>query len=530
MIRSKKKEKARLLESYQKMKSEAFYFNRIDRYFTGSKKPDVYQTISDRTFKDLDLDEIFMFLDRTVSKVGQQYYYHIFRTIPVGTNRRDKTEKLIKVLEENSDTKEKVLLQLSKLSKEDAYHITELFEEAYIQKPTWFWGVQLLSLISISLVLLSFFYPQLILALLGILTVNYLVHYWNKQNLYKYAESITQLSVLNQVSKELLKLNIVIDGPNLFSCTKAIDSVGKRMSVFKLGSKFPSDLDSLFEVVRALFLVEPLILFNVLGKLNTRKDQIHQLYAYIGEVDVAISISSLRKNIPYFTQPRYSKQEKYIYAEDMYHPLLTNAVANSIELRGKSALLTGSNMSGKTTFIRTVGINVILSQTINTCFARSFVISKLKVHSAIRISDDLISEKSYYFEEVVTIKKMLEESSGDKPSLFLLDEIFKGTNTIERIAAGKSVLSYLNRNDNIVLVSTHDVELANLLKGVYNLHHFTELVENEKIVFDYKLKTGNSQSTNAIRILEINNYPAEVTAEAKNLSIKIRKNNMANKT
>lgn len=511
------------------MKSESFYFNKIEGYFSGSKKSDVYQTISDRTFRDLDLDEIFMFLDRTISKVGQQYYYHIFRTIPVGNSRRDKTEQLIKVLEENSDTKEKVLVQLSRLSKEEAYYITELFEEKYIQKPAWFWVVQFLSVISISLVLLSFFYPQLILILIGILSVNYLVHYWNKQNLHKYAASITQLLVLNQVSKELLKLNIIIDNPNLFSCTKAIDSVGRRMSIFKLGSTFPSDLDSLFEVVRALFLVEPLILFNVLGKLNTRKDQIHQLYTYIGEVDVAISISSLRKNIPYYTQARHSKLEKFMYAEDMYHPLLTNAVANSIELSGKSALLTGSNMSGKTTFIRTVGINVILSQTINTCFARSFVSSKLKVHSAIRISDDLISEKSYYFEEVVTIKKMLEESSDDKPSLFLLDEIFKGTNTIERIAAGKSVLSYLNRNNNIVLVSTHDIELADLLKGIYNLHHFTELVENEKIVFDYKLKTGNLQSTNAIRILEINNYPAEVTDEAKKLSIQIRKNNVTNK-
>ena len=92
----------------------------------------------------------------------------------------------------------------------------------------------------------------------------------------------------------------------------------------------------------------------------------------------------------------------------MYHPLLENWVPNSIKLCEKSALLTGSNMSGKTTFIRTLGINAILGQTINTCFAREFTMPRLRVHSAIRIADDLMSDKSYYFEEVRVVKEMLK--------------------------------------------------------------------------------------------------------------------------
>lgn len=103
----------------------------------------------------------------------------------------------------------------------------------------------------------------------------------------------------------------------------------------------------------------------------------------------------------------------------------------------------------------------------------------------------------------------------------LLDELFKGTNTVERIAAGKSVLTYLNDEDNIVLISTHDLELSDYLKETFDLYHFTEVVDHETISFDYKIKGGNLTTTNAIRILELNNYPDAVTSEAKRLSEQI---------
>jgi DNA mismatch repair ATPase MutS len=105
--------------------------------------------------------------------------------------------------------------------------------------------------------------------------------------------------------------------------------------------------------------------------------------------------------------------------------------------------------------------------------------------------------------------------------LFLLDEIFKGTNTVERIAAGKAVLSYIGKDKNLVFVSTHDIELTDLLSDSYELYHFTEIVEHEHILFDYKLKKGNLATRNAIRILEFNDYPVELIAEAKEISRKI---------
>ena len=180
-------------------------------------------------------------------------------------------------------------------------------------------------------------------------------------------------------------------------------------------------------------------------------------------------------------------------------------------------------MSGKTTFIRTIGINAILAQTINTVCARRFALPPLKIFSAINMSDNLMEDTSYYYQEVKTIKEMIAESESREQNLFLLDEIFKGTNTVERVASGKSVLSYLNRGDNIVFVSSHDLELTDLLSSGFENYHFTESIENDQLKFDYKLKPGKLIHTNAIRILELNDYPEEITGDAKELAEKIRK-------
>lgn len=316
--------------------------------------------------------------------------------------------------------------------------------------------------------------------------------------------------------------------PDISESIRAIDSLGIQMSLFKLEVKLQSEIgqavEYLVELVKALFLIEPLVLYHVLKELDKKRTQIQRVYEYVGEIDTAISIHFLRKDLPHFCLPTITQDKKQIRAEEVYHPLIYASVSNSIDLNEKSALLTGSNMSGKTTFIRTIGINIITAQTLNTCFAKEFSTPILKIHSAIRISDDLLNDKSYYFEEVLTMKALLEESNSDFENIFLLDEMFKGTNTVERIASGKAVLTYLNKKNNIVLVATHDLELAELLKDSFSMFHFTEVVQGDTIVFDYKIKSGNLGNTNAIRILELNNYPEEIIKEATQLAASLYKN------
>lgn len=529
MFKSRKRQNEQLLANYSKIKKESFYFNNIREYFLKSDKAAAaFQVVSDRTYRDLDLDEVFMFIDRTLSKVGQQYLYNYFRTIPGNSDRFERSEYLMKVLNERPNLKETVVVQLARLENSEAYYISSLFLDDHFPKPRWFFVVPFLSLIGIISVMLSLFFPQFLMLVVPVLAVNYFIHYWNREKFVQYSGSILQLITLNQVAKKFVKAEMLAKkNEEITESIQSIDSIGIKMSLFKLEAKFQSDIgqavESLVDIIKALFLIEPIVFFSVLKELDSKRDDIHRLFELVGEIDAAISIDSLRKELPYYTLPIIADRKKHLYAKDIYHPLLLDSVANSIDLDQKSVLLTGSNMSGKSTFIRTVGINAIVAQTLNTSFARAFSLPRIKVYSAIGISDDLMNEKSYYFEEVLAIKNMLDESRSGIQNLFLLDEMFKGTNTVERISAGKSVLDYLNKEDNIVFISTHDLELTAHLSESYSLYHFTEIVENENILFDFKLKAGQLKTTNAIRILELNNYPPEIIAEARKLSEQINK-------
>jgi DNA mismatch repair ATPase MutS len=197
----------------------------------------------------------------------------------------------------------------------------------------------------------------------------------------------------------------------------------------------------------------------------------------------------------------------------MTHPLVGDCVKNSLTMDGKSVLLTGSNMSGKSTFIRAIGVNVLMAQNLLIAFADHFELSNpLHIHTVMNVHDDLLDSKSLFFSEVLAIKDLLNSSqSGNQ--LFLMDEMFKGTNTIERVAAANGVLSYLAEK-NMVVVATHDVELTELLADKYELYHFCEQVNDGRIYFDYSLKKGVITEFNALKILKFNEYPQEVLDKA----------------
>ena len=235
---------------------------------------------------------------------------------------------------------------------------------------------------------------------------------------------------------------------------------------------------------------------------------------------VKLAAARLRGETP-TCRPEFT-DGKYLRAEEVIHPLIGDCVPNTLELDGTGLLLTGSNMSGKTTFIRTLVLNALLAETLDICFAEAYTAPYMKIYSSIRISDDIAEGTSYYLQEVLTVKRFIDASQEPAPCLFALDELFKGTNTTERIAAGKAVLAHLNRGPHLVLVSTHDVELADLLrKDGYELHHFREEVIDGKLVFDYQLHTGPLTTRNAIRILEMYDYPRDLIAEAYEVQEKL---------
>lgn len=526
----KKDVDGRLKESFGKVKAESFNFKLIEKYFKNKDNSKAFHILSDNTCNDLDFDEFFMFLDRTHSKVGQQFLYNHLRTINLDQDQTRLNEEII--IELTNDTKQRIFIQkqLEKLDSKEAYYITTLFQQEHISEPKWFVFVKLLSLSSLVFLVLAIYKPLFFVPFILVLCVNIVIHYWNKKNLFQYVSSIPQLLKLNKIA------SILIDQPKLrqnyselSASIKLIDGLRKRMSFFKLEAKLQGEFEMVgwfvFEILKILFLLEPLLLFNVLKRINAKTKEIEDVFKFVGHIDMLISVASVRNSLDIYCIPKICADKK-IKAENIYHPLIFNCVPNDIEVLDKSILLTGSNMSGKTSFIRAIGLNAITALTINTAFAKKLTIPVVKVCSAIRINDDLMNDKSYYFEEVLRIKEMISESKNGIINLFLLDEIFKGTNTVERISAGKAVLSALKTPNNIVLVSTHDIELTDMLSNEYDLYHFSETVSEKTVGFDYKLKLGKLKNRNAIRILEINDYPKDIIKEAFAISKELEKKDL----
>nr|WP_225561933.1 hypothetical protein [Rhodanobacter sp. DHB23] len=194
------------------------------------------------------------------------------------------------------------------------------------------------------------------------------------------------------------------------------------------------------------------------------------------------------------------------------HPLLPGGVRNSIRLDGSSALVTGSNMAGKTTFVKMLAINAILGRTAGFCLAARAVLPRLPVMAAIHGEHSVAAGKSHYFAEIEAIRGFLDSETHHGGGLFVLDEPFSGTNTAERIAIAHAVLRALGERS-LVLVTTHDVELQAMLGERYALHHFQENPEVDGY-FDYRLRSGAATGRNAIRLLARMGFPSGVVHAA----------------
>lgn len=512
-------------ETSQSPKEEYFDFDRIASYFQWKSKAPCFQNINDHTWADLDMDEVFTLLDRTHSRPGQQYLYYLMRSIPKDS-RKEQMEQTIDSINRDSDNTLKLVKALKSLNKRGSYFLYNLFSRETIKKPKWFWVVHLLFALTILSIVGFFLYQGLFLVILLCVISNFIIHYWNKTKLMEYSNAIAQLYHLNKACKQAAPFLQDESERNQFSqAHQLLKSLTFKSSLLRDSSasqnEFAVVAEILVELVKAVFLIEPITLYHLTHEIERKQHEIEFLFERIGYIDACISISTIRDQYQYCL-PTFT-EERILITEDCRHPLLMDAVSNSIHIRDDhSILISGSNMSGKTTFIRTIGINALLGQSINTVFAKTWTFPKSRIFSAIRISDDLLNDESFYQKEVRVILEMIEEQQNEAYCLFLIDELYKGTNSVERIAAGAAVLSSLHNNRSIVCASTHDLELTEMLAD-YRNYHFTELVEESQIRFDYKLQAGKLQNTNAIRILETNGYPVKITAEAREIVARLKK-------
>ena len=273
-----------------------------------------------------------------------------------------------------------------------------------------------------------------------------------------------------------------------------------------------------------MLLLDLNVLYFSAREIRANRAAILRTIATVGTVDAAISVASYRVGTTGWIRPVLQSHAATATLTGLRHPLLSDAVPNSIVLGPPHGLLvTGSNMSGKSTFLRTIGVNAVLAQTVNTCLATAYRAPVFTVRSVIGRGDDLMAGKSYYRDEVEAILALVHASRSRSPHLLLFDELFRGTSTGERIDAAEAVLLELigpdeeGRTDSphVVIAATHDRELVDLLQSVYAPYHFSDTVGSDGLSFDYQVREGPAHSRNAIAILDLFGAPTRVVQRAR---------------
>ncbi|HEX8023297.1 MutS-related protein [Mucilaginibacter sp.] len=489
--------------------------------------------ISADTATDLDVDSIFEYIDRTNSKPGQQYLYKQLHSPQISDNYFETLEQRISSVTTDKELREAAELKLSELGGNDAYYLPELFKKPHysIFPAIGNFYISIAPFLIIGVAISLFIIPnQFMLILLLILMIaNVVIHYSNKTQMLNYTHSLPQLLVLYKVSNWLKSHHLLNDDETTQNSMTNLGKLKKSLNYITLQNKAAIDPTDIYYLVtewlKMFLLIEPMVFIKSIGKVNKYLNDIKVVYEAVAEVDVAISIQSVRDGATHYCRPQLTTGNTNIVIKDLYHPLIENCVSNSISIDNKQGVLvTGSNMSGKTTFIRAIAVNALLSQTINTSFATVYQAPPLKIFTSIDMTDDLGDNKSYFQAEALAVKNIVAQTIVSKPanSLVIIDEIFRGTNTIERIAAAKAVLSYFIQNQSFVFVSTHDLELAELLGSDYKVFSFEEVIGDDRLVFDYKIKEGLLKNRNGIAVLKGVGFPESIIDEANNVSSQLR--------
>lgn len=252
---------------------------------------------------------------------------------------------------------------------------------------------------------------------------------------------------------------------------------------------------------------------KVKDRLRTRLPAWLEAWHELEALNALATMAWLHPEAP-FPEPG-DESQPLLSGRGLGHPLITDEqkVRNDFELRGEGeiCLITGSNMSGKSTFLRTLGVNLVLAGMGAPVDAETFRWRPVRLFSCLQVSDSVNDGISYFYAEVKRLRALLEEARSDHPLplIFLIDEIFRGTNNRERLIGSRSYIETLAGERAAGLIATHDLELVALeqeIPGIRNLH-FREEVEEGRMVFDYRLRSGPSPTTNALLIMKTEGLP-----------------------
>lgn len=498
----------------------------ISHYFRRREKEGF--AIDDITWNDLDMDRLYKMVNQTISSPGEDVLYDMMRRPVFSQAEIDKRDELIDFFSQHEKEREHMQLLLSQIGKTRLGSLSDTvlaLKSSSEVKTGIHWFMLILLVLNVAVLLpvkpvVGFF------CFIVLMITNITIYYaGNDRKLIEayldcYAHLLRMLSVAEKIknvqwSETRKQMSAIAEARAVF---KGLN----RKAIF-LTSKNTDGGDPaqiLMDYIRMLTHIDILVYNGLLKKIQDKTDSILKLIDNIGELDACISIASFRELLTLWCKPEFKSWESGVTqiemaVEDLYHPLLQEAVANSFQVAG-GTLVTGSNASGKSTFLKNVAMNSILAQTLVTCTCSSYQAPFLKVMTSMALRDDIESGESYFIVEIKSLKRILEESKKREPLLCIIDEVLRGTNTVERIAASSRILNALQQKWVLPFAATHDIELSYILDSQYENYHFEEDVQEKEVVFSYILKKGRATSRNAIQLLDMLGYDKEIVEDARN--------------
>ncbi|ERI90010.1 MutS domain V protein [Clostridiales bacterium oral taxon 876 str. F0540] len=325
--------------------------------------------------------------------------------------------------------------------------------------------------------------------------------FYYKNNIKSYERMI------KLIEKHKYKSKLLKDLQGNLNCRNGIRASEAIKKLTNINSKI-SDRKNLFSIILNVLLLWD---YNLIISLEKWKRQygkdLEGWLKVIGEFEALSSLSGIFFDNPEWCMPVFNETME-IKARSLAHPLLPySRVSNDVIMGDKAniLLITGSNMSGKSTFLRTIGINLVLAYAGAPVCAEEFNCSLMSIYTCMRIGDNLEKSISSFYAEILRIKMIVQAVSEGKPIFFLLDEIFKGTNSIDRHLGAETLINRLSEDNALGLVSTHDLELGSLedKNNKVKNYHFLEHYKDNEIYFDYKLREGISTTRNAIYLMKM---------------------------
>lgn len=472
---------------------------------------DSQNRIDETTWNDLSMDDIFRRINVCSSDYGEEWLYHLLHELRE-ERETARLEKLIAWMDANPEKRLALQKILRRIGKRKSNRLSYYVFHADAERIRHSWLFMILAVLPLAgVVLMPFFLVAGIVLAVAAAIANIVIYYGYRLNLEEGLESMRCFSAMLCGAKALGKKFGDL-GYDFKRMLKPFRSLGGLVS----GStqQALAELEALTILFKAIFLIDLISYNRIIGKLTAHRAEFSELFSMIGELDAAFSILSFRKSLPHCCTPAFSEQNEIAFG-GLYHPLIGEPVTNDGKI-GNDCIITGSNASGKSTFIKALAVNNILAQTIHTCCAQHYRLKPCYVATSMALRDDISSGDSYFITEIKSLKRIIEYCSARCCTCFI-DEILRGTNTPERIAASTAVLKELHQKGCLCVVASHDIELTQILGGLFDNYHFCETMDGKKITFDYLLKPGPSTTTNAVKLLEYMGFDPGIIREANRL-------------